>query len=352
MEEECRFLISSFLSSVSRSFTSVDERGFWPVSSSELFPLYSDVQAIQVYERFMKLLDRGLSLREIAGLFPTASAMRFLLATTLVVGLKVARMLRLLDITKEELGEFVCLFLKALRERQPVDPLLLEGRNLAWSEDTVQAIIGELEWLKPEDLRYVPRLIVSLDSLIWSLYYDIFTAAGMDIHGPYDASGVLGSGRVVLVREYFDLAPSELWPEVKGFEPRQVTVYLVYRAAYPRVDYLLHVHSDKPLAKSLEGCAVQSPALIGVREMEDLASSVAVAQAARVAGMSKLNQLRKGIEISYYMLRGFFGYFGESWRDLARQATEDIEEKIKYTESGKSSADYAALFNPFSEHIG
>ncbi|MEM4563454.1 MAG: hypothetical protein QXI55_05975, partial [Thermofilum sp.] len=73
MRGECESSINEFLDSVERAFSRVDERAFWPVSGSELFPLYSEVQAMQVYKGFEELIERGVTLREISQLFPTPS---------------------------------------------------------------------------------------------------------------------------------------------------------------------------------------------------------------------------------------------------------------------------------------
>jgi hypothetical protein len=353
MRGGCRSSIEELLESVARAFSRVDPRTFWPVKSEELFTLYSEVQAVHVYESFTELLKRGWSLREIANLFPTPSSMRQLLVTTLIPGLKVARKLGILELDAEGVQDFVCLYLEALRARQPEDPLLLSGRNIVWSQREVESAIAELDWMKGAELKRAPRLVVALDSLIWALYYDVFVATGLEVAGPYDVSETFGPGRSLLIRDYFDLAPAELWPEAGAFEPRRLRLYLVYRDAKPEVDILLHVLGTS--ASKLEAFAIEAPGTrLEPQDLVERAERAAFEQTARVSRLSRADQLRKGIEISYYAARNFFAAAGKPWRELARAV--NVEERLKWYEEefkGQREApvNYRKLFDPLEEYI-
>jgi len=61
----------------------------------------------------------------------------------------------------------------------------------------------------------VPRAVVSLDSFVWALYFDLFVANGLEIAGPYDVSDVFEPNHTLLIRDYYDLRPLGLWPDLK-----------------------------------------------------------------------------------------------------------------------------------------
>ena len=349
MRGECESSINEFLDSVERAFSRVDERAFWPVSGSELFPLYSEVQAMQVYKGFEELVERGVTLREIAQLFPTPSVMRQLLTSTLVVGLKVARKYKLMNFTRWGVEEFTCLFLQALREKQPRDPLLTTGKNHVWSEGEVREMIAELEWSR--EVRAVPKAVVALDSLVWALYFDLFVANGLEIAGPYDVSDTFGPDRTLLIREYHDLAPLELWPDLKPKWPGKLRIYLVYKGVQPEVDWLLHIRTSIPLGAALELYAVDPP--LDINSLREATAEAAYRQTTNVAAMGKLEQLRKGVEISYYPLRNFFEASGESWRTAALKAIAGLEEHLHLVppQPAKTTRSYRSLFDPRTETI-
>lgn len=298
-----------FLDAIESASSRMDNKTFWPGGGARLCGSFIDLDAKSAYDALSKIT---VSRRPaaIAESFPSASAIRYFVTGNYLVGLKIERDQRG-TITSDDIAESVGCYLDALRLLSD-DPFCLNGGNVyrrapEFNEENLSA-------LAPSQ---AARLSVSLDSLVWSLFFDVFVAGGLEISGPYP----LASGEWLIVKDYFDLKPSALWPEFEGVGYEHLKLYQVYAGAKPQVDFYMHVFSTEPLGRfvaraylsSVERGTEQS---VGVDsdKLAEAAVNASDCQVARVNAMTALEKIECAARIAFYQSRGLKTAVGEDWR--------------------------------------
>ncbi|MDD4081923.1 MAG: hypothetical protein PHD05_00915 [Sphaerochaetaceae bacterium] len=305
--------LDEMLDSISGSMGKVDRRTYWPATGSQLTGSYIELEALDI---FNTLLPLDVLIINPFKLFKFPSKIRCLLAGTYLVGLKI--LIKEGKINREDAFLTIEKLFFLLAKMCKSDIFALNGSNLILSNGDAELLSAKVQNVDSVIAKTVSRLIVSLDSLILSLYYDIFTNAGVDYHGPYK----LADGDVLLVREYFDIKPIELWPSVSELPYARVRVSLRYAPIEIKLDYLMHQTADKPLLSNLKGVLVE--VFDGQGNIQELSPQKMIElttcllgfiqkQTALINSLSILEKVKKGAEISHYQLKEFKEYFGESW---------------------------------------
>src|SRR6185503_14851655 len=94
-------------------------------------------------------------------------------------------------------------------------------------------------------------------ALIWSLYFYGWTDVAFEIHGPYRVTGADGGDRDLIVREFFDLRPLALWPEIEAMPVSSVTVLAeMDAAACSKIDVFNHLTHKGNLHEQTRAVAV------------------------------------------------------------------------------------------------
>ena len=103
--------------------------------------------------------------------------------------------------------------------------------------------------------REVGKLVVSLNTLAYSLYTDVWANAAGDIsHGPYS----LSDGRRLIIRDYVDLAPTELWSHCAGWDVRAVRILSCYKQDVDlSIDFYGSLNSKSNLIQGLSRFAIE-----------------------------------------------------------------------------------------------
>src|SRR5262245_57274366 len=105
------------------------------------------------------------------------------------------------------------------------------------------------------DARLAARFCALMSAYTDSLFFRAHDAA-KEIHGPY----ISNDGRTqVVVKQYFNLRPVELWPEMPLLSAHAMTVYLRYkRNVRFRIDALNHLsHDGASPIEALDSCGIE-----------------------------------------------------------------------------------------------
>jgi hypothetical protein len=265
-------------------------------------------------------------------------------------------------ITKKQSIDSIKNFFNALERLSPGDMFCLKGSNPVFSKKELSSELKGIIFNKADEeaRKIIPRLGVSLDSLIWSEYYDIFIAAGMDIQGPF----VLENGRILVIKDFFDLKPVEIWDSVKEFPAKRIRLFLKYNPIDLKIDYLLHETSSQPLSQNLFEWAVEMTDSKGkktflssedIPELTAKALEIVSKQTDFVNSLPRLEQIRKGAEICYYQSKELREFFNSSWKPPKEvfQAIEskglEVWEKFdwkKKHDEHSSKADWIKRYDP------
>ena len=331
--------IDQFLDAIEVAFKGMSLRTAWPLNAAQICSYFDVDEALDIYYR-IKELRKTKSVKEIAELMPPPDVMRLFLEENAIVGLKLATKLKINNVSVEDRVEYVRFLFQILKEKMKGDMFCLDGKNLLLDQDEVGQLLKKTHWEHPhhfEEKKKIANLTVTANNVCYTLFLDIFMAGGFYIHGPYDASELFGEGAILVVRDYYDLDPRELWPEIE-MPHKKMRILAVYRNIKFEIDFANHPMTHESIGPKLIGYKVfVDDKAIKMNEIESLTSKfheVISSQTKKVNAMSKLDQVRKGAEIAYYLFRGLRG---ESWKPPFKE--------------NPSSDHWRKLFDPRNEYI-
>lgn len=220
----------------------------WPIRSGRVVRLVADCLAREFFADLKSLQDRGLGTGEIAKLFGTPTRL-WRLSHHLLQGL------RAMHVSVREQQDAVLQLLGLIAELKVGSAFLLDGANLVLTGGAARALA---ENPAMNDTRGAPGRAINQWShrtaaVLWSYAEALYFVAhevGVEIHGPYR----IREDEVLVVRDYFNLRPVELWPELDNFlgfgSLRIATIYNdfrghfdVYNNLYTEPDVSLPTHA-------------------------------------------------------------------------------------------------------------
>lgn len=308
-------MMTDFSKAIHNAQEKVDGRTFWPGGGGQLSASYIELDAWSISQKMLKINPKEIDAET---LFGTPGKIRYVLTGNYIIGLKV--LVRDKKISRQESINAVKPFFYALEQLVESDPFCLKGKNLVYNKNQLKEKLEKIDFKKADlqSKKILPRLSVSLDSLIWSEYYDVFIDAGVNIHGPYS----LEDGSLLVVKDYFDLKPVEIWDSVKEFPFKRIKLFLKYKPIDIKIDYLMHVTSSQPLAPNLIGWHAEAFDETGKQFLlesdcfeELIAKAIALSsrQVEQVNSLELLDKIKKGAEICYYQLKEFREHFDKTW---------------------------------------
>lgn len=346
--------IEKFLEAIQTAHAGMDPNEFWPATPAQIEAYFDDILALNIFEKFKSNKDKFI--KALDSVEPEVLK-TFLYSGGSIVGLKVAKKFEGYKLKKTDFIDFVVTILDSIIKRRRQDPFCLGGKNIVLGSKDVDKLLKNRTWVKAKDTelkKAVVGLNVTTESLVWSLFYDIYRSVGMLIHGPYPTSkGIL------LARDFFDLEPP-IWKFSNAYP--QLAVYLIYEDTVDiRIDFANHPVYASPIVDKLKFFWIKADRqLKTVKEIEDIDeyySALRKKQVAHVESLEPVEIIKKGAEIHYYMLKGFFDFYGEDWRPP--QIVYDRIDRLgpKYWERYKRPRNYGGgtwarkIYDPRSDFI-
>lgn len=211
---------------------SVKDKHDWPVRFNTVSHLFAREFFKDVEHAFDSLARKNYSRYEIAGLFGGAS--QILRSFDLLL-----RGMYLMKIPAVEKRQFVTELLQCAQEIKHGSILNEDGVNRILDEDSLQRLKETGDWKTAggEASLAVHQLIGMMKAYAEILYFRIYDIS-QEIHGPYGING----GASILVREFHNLAPVELWSEYRFVGFNSLCVYTEYdEAVRLRIDAYNHM---------------------------------------------------------------------------------------------------------------
>jgi hypothetical protein len=309
--------IDRYLDALMEAMSRMDPMAHWPLRIEEIAAYFTDLEAQDIYQNMLILKRKRTSLEEISKLFPGPSFIREFLPD-LIAGSKFTKL------SKQDRIDLVEWFLDLLKPMIVGDIFCKKGRNLLLRGQEVKKLVRSTQWLKPvsiKDAQKLHRLSSSLLTLVWALYFFPWPNMGFEIHGPYDVSKIFGGNSILLIRDFFDLRPVDLWPNTKELNHSRVKILTVYHDVDLAIDIFNHMTYTTNLSSATSKFAVffdqRNAALEEITRITAklLEKSSEISQI--VEKMSKEEKVIKFIKIRYYGLKKLRGYFTERWQPPA-----------------------------------
>lgn len=346
--------VELFLKSFDTSPSQQEEN--WPLNAAQLGAYFDVDLALGIYDRIKKLQKMGLSKIEVGKLFQTPTILRYFLRDNGLLGLKIANRLDFRKLGNKKITEYAVYLFDILASMVKNDPFCLDYKNLKLNDGQLNELFKKHYLLKiNENTKSLAELNIDLFRLCWSLYYNPYAAAGFEIHGPYK----LANGSKAIIRDYFDLNPRDIWKVNTGIKNVQIITM------HEDIDFKL-TYFNQPIGEGFKtgllqyGIIVDNHNLKSDSEIQNLnkkIDSIAKILTNFVNSLEPLDQVRKGVEIAFYMNRKIFEYFKEDWKP-----TKIVNETIK--KFGKSpikkgfdldkrkKEDWIKIFDPRIDYLG
>lgn len=313
--------IEAFLQTIEATHAAMDPSGFWPAPAACIEAYFGDILAVDLFEKFKK--DQEQFARALNRI--KAEILKLTLYSGWgQIGLKVAKKFEGYQITTKQISDFVVGILDAVARQRPRDPLCLGGTNPVLSRQEIGGLLDKPGWEgagDPKLKKAVAGLNITAESLTWSLFYDINRCGGMRIHGPYQTA----EGTMV-VRDFFDLAPP-LW-KLKNQYPKLQTCLIYDEGIDIQIDFANHIVYDAPIINRLQLYRIVADrplrTLDQIKKLDDYYSARRKRQTAAVNALEPAGIIKKGAEIAWYLLGGFWDFYGQDW-----QPSELVAKRIK-----------------------
>lgn len=189
----------------------------WPIRSGRIGHIILDLFSSEFFKDVEELRGRGMTIAQIGRLFHNPTRL-WRMSHHLLRGLQMA------SFSLEEQRKHILTLLDMIRPLKYDGEFVHEGKNLLYSP-------FDLDRVKEQGLQKSKtnesHLVHNLAGLLWSYVETLYFVAheiSMEIHGPYDYD----VRSAMVIRDYFNLRPLELWPDCKLIRCDSVRIICVY----------------------------------------------------------------------------------------------------------------------------
>ena len=351
--------IDLFLQAIEEIFTGMNPKTFWPLNGGQIDAYFDVIEALDMYD-LLTNLKKTESLQTISSMLPPPDALRLFLEHNAIIGLKVAKKLNIRAITTKEIIDYVNLLFEILSHKVKNDPFCLDGKNLILTNEELEEKLAAPDWDIPssEQKKEIANLIVQTNNLCYSLYYDIFMAGGFYIHGPYPTTTEFGKDTILLIREYHNLQPKDIWSDIQ-FPHKKIRVEGVYKHLDIKINFANHPLSTTSIGDKLIAYRLfiddKKTTLDKLPELFSKIQETTTTQTKKINSLSNLDKVRKGVEIAFYLFKEFRESQEKDWKppitveQTIKQFGEKFIEQFKYNEIPKLEH-WKKLFDPRNDY--
>ncbi|MEW6716527.1 MAG: hypothetical protein AB1345_03335 [Chloroflexota bacterium] len=214
------------------------------------------------------------------------------------------------------------------------DPYNSDGKNIIWSSNQIKSFYSNnIMHEKGSDFFDKSKLLISrVEGTLWMyselLYFSIHEIC-KEFHGPYQMS----DGRIVLVREYYDLKPG-FWEFTKDFPCESVRVFEIYQKGTDiSLDFFGRLTSTQSTIHNLEGfsLSIDQEPIIDYSEIKKILNDIVQISSLgseQLQRLSRLEIMNKFIQSYYYLLKPLKDELGKSW-EPPESIMKDVENDRK-----------------------
>lgn len=336
--------IDKFLLAIEQSFEGLNPRTNWPLNGAQIDSYFDVDEALDMYYR-IKNLRETKTLKEIAEIMPAPDIIRIFLQHNAIIGLKVAKKLKIDEISIQERVDYTLFLFQILREKVKGDIFCLDGKNTLLDNKELKDLLKSTTWnyiQEMHDKKKISFLTISANSMVYSLYFDPYMTGGFYIHGPYDVSPEFGGDALLLVREYHNLCPKELWPDLE-MPYTKLKILAVYKDLDLKINFVNHPITKDSIGDKLVAYNIyldnQEINLSNIDELTKLFHKISSSQTKKINSWNNLDKVRMGAKIVFYLFKDFRELMGDTWipKNYIEQTIEEFGDEFikKFDFSGK-----------------
>lgn len=312
--------IDQFIKSYTQAVSDSDEEGWYPFDPYLFYPYFADLFLEKLIRAQKKAEERNISVKELAKTFAGPITLRGEIQF-LFLDVKGSNYFQ----TREG-GSLLDFFHNILKAKCTSDIYGFKSARIHTAPE-IKRIAKSTPWQKPnlKQAQEVGKLISACSHLSWALYTDYCYLQWYEIFGPYE----LSQNRTLLIRQYSNFRPKEVWPHFKKFPYQSVNIYTIYKNVSIELDQWSHLKSKDNLIVAMENIAIK----VNSRLVNDFKTINKIRKTIERSAQNLQNRFqkmdfealkKKVVELRYYMYKDFFSKVGMSWRP-----EKEVWEKIK-----------------------
>lgn len=229
-----KYDVDEFLNAFTDACCQMDFRTF---DASVSWFRYDPLIAKSWIKRLLKMIDdcknTGLASAETARLFTNTSDLRnkmiFDLWMTRYAGVSLTERMKIFN--------FYCDLLYAVCIEDP----LAKEKNVIHTHEQIKNLLSDVKIATPDIARKLGRLVSACYHASHAMYSDMNPSNVYDNYLSYDVAGIYGSNHTVVIKEFSNLRPKELWPEAVGLCGDKIEIVCVYENVNSKIDSISHV---------------------------------------------------------------------------------------------------------------
>lgn len=291
----------------------------WPFSIIETNWYHAQFLPKEIFTIIKALEKKDFDNQEIAKLLWGPSAVTHWLYIA-EHGLGAPEMRRFEGLTVRQAVEFLEKTIDLFSLQRRGNPFCRNWKNLIWSKERVEQAREKAKFIDVSTGSKATRFLSNINTILWQ--YCILIQVGhrnysQEFHGPY----LLEDGRVLFVRDYFNLRPTEVWKFTSVLPFNKLRILEVYKKGTKiRVDLFNHFEITPSPIKSLQRFSVQvddAKYLESAKEVRNLFKSCnGVIEKGNefVRNFDKKDWVKKIIEMRYLWLKPTKEILGQDWK--------------------------------------
>ncbi|PIN89254.1 hypothetical protein COU60_03795 [Candidatus Pacearchaeota archaeon CG10_big_fil_rev_8_21_14_0_10_34_76] len=310
--------INKFVKAIEQSFEGLNPKTNWPLNGAQIDSYFDIDEGLDMYYRIKKLRETKTT-KEISDMLPAPDVIRIFLQHNAIIGLKVAKKLRIDEISTEDRTDYTLFLFDILREKVKGDIFCLDGKNSLLDKEEVKEILNSTKWDLIEDMqdkRKISFLTVMGNNVVYTTLFDTYMTGGFYLHGPYDASEKFGTGAILVVRDYHDLCPKTLWPDLE-MPYKKLKILAIYKNLDLKINFVNHPITKDSIGDKLIAYKIylddKEITLNKIDELTELFHKVSSTQTKRVNAWNDLDKVRMGAKIAFYLFKDFREKMGDNW---------------------------------------
>lgn len=197
---------------------------FQPLDFFHFYGLWYDLWLKRVSNVMDELDVENKSYAELKHLLPTPSNMRALLQKAIPAYIGSKR------VNPELYFRYTQFISRMLMESCVSDPFGIKSTPIHTPNERKEMIQNN-DWrvASQVEARLLGKLVTAAGSLVHGLYNDVVTDFGWDAYGPYDNEVMNGEKYTLLIRNFPDMTPLDLWPQDFLSQYKQIQIFQLYQ---------------------------------------------------------------------------------------------------------------------------
>jgi hypothetical protein len=333
----------------------------WPLLAPQITSYFDVDQALDLYYMITDLTTKHPP-EEIGKLFITPTNLRYLLSQNAIIGLKIARALKIKEISLKDMTSYVSSLIEIMKTMVTSDPFVFDKQNIVLSDEQVTKLLDNIHLIQidNDNRRKVLEVGVDLFTYAWALNYSAFLARGYEIHGPYSVE-LNGKSYKLVIRENIRMDAKEIW----GIEtqPNNVKLLMFYESdATFELNYY-----NQPVSTDHNESLAKVCVIADGKNLKDLDSITTLLNNVNTVGqaitnhvnkLSKMEQVYKGAEISFSMFEDIYEKSG--FRADSKTKVDTVFKLVgeKFLNSGNAGfveteiSEWAKIYDPRTDYLG